>query len=271
MHDHNPFAGLVARAAFLGLFLLSTVTPASSQTVANGPTTQTRAVLPRYELFAGYSYLPDLDEYRASRAGGHGWSVALAVNLHKYWGLVVDADGQTWTSRGELAPAGFSSLTCPRVAGCSLRGDEQIRLTYLSFGPRVQLRNGRFVAFALGAVEAQRSHYSELDLAYVGRADDLAFIAFYSTRPQAYGSNRRYIFDMWDGPLERHGDNVVARARLAEKSSAAWGFGFGGGADLTLTERIGVRLVQINYSLGGFGEGPGRKLRVKTGVVFRFG
>jgi hypothetical protein len=50
-----------------------------------------------------------------------------------------------------------------------------------------------------------------------------------------------------------------------------WGFGFGAGTDFSITRRIGIRLVQVNYSLGGFGQGPGRQLRIKTGVVFKFG
>jgi hypothetical protein len=52
-------------------------------------------------------------------------------------------------------------------------------------------------------------------------------------------------------------------------SARAWGPGFGAGVDIGLTKHIAVRALQVNCSLGGFGEGPGggRQLRLKFGLV----
>jgi len=111
------------------------------------------------------------------------------------------------------------------------RGDYRMRLTYLSFGPRFVMRAKRLSAFGLGTVDLQWSDYST-----------------------------REIIDAL------HPDN----RSCCGGSASAWGFGYGGGVDVSLTRRIAVRALQVNYSLGGFGEGPGRHLRLKSGVVFKF-
>jgi len=227
--------------------------------------------LPRVELFGGYSYLPNLDEY-AEVKPAHGWAIGLTVNFRRHFGVVIDLDSHTWTDPGSLTSVDFSQLQCPLDAyGCLFRGDEGHSLRYFSIGPRAHIQKGRLTIFGLAAFEVQRTRYSEQDLARVGRADDLEFVARVSIKPQNYSYTRPYVFNTWDRPLERHGDNVVARARLAGSTAGAWGFGIGGGADVSLGELVGVRLVQINYSFGGYGEGPGRKLRIKTGIVFKFG
>lgn len=231
-----------------------------------------RGPAPRFELFAGYLYSPELDEYKVGSEAGHGWAVALNVNLRRHLGVAIDVDGQSWTVRGDLDSVDLRTFQCTQVGyGCGLRGDERISLNYVAVGPRFHISPGRMTLFALADVEVQRSSYSEQDLARVGRADDAEFVRSISVRPQNIGYTRPYLFDTWDRPLEYYGVNVVGRARMGKSSASAWGFGFGGGTDFSITRRISIRLVQVNYSLGGYGQGPGRQLRIKTGVVFKFG
>ena len=62
---------------------------------------------------------------------------------------------------------------------------------------------------------------------------------------------------------------VVGRDQTSNKSFS-FGAGFGGGVDYSLTRRVTVRLVQINLALPFIGEGPGRNVRLKSGVVLKF-
>jgi hypothetical protein len=186
-------------------------TPSTGSSPSTGP--------PRVELFAGYSFLPETDSFVQSFSdAGHGVGASLSVNLRRSFGLVVDVDSHAWTVHGHGSETFY-------------RGDQRIRLTYLSFGPRFMMRAKRLSAFALGTVDLQWSDYSTQE-----------------------------IFDAL------HPDN----RSCCGGSASAWGFGFGAGADVGLTRRIAVRALQVNYTPGGFGEGPGRKLRLKTGVVFKF-
>lgn len=111
------------------------------------------------------------------------------------------------------------------------RGDQNIHLTYVSLGPRVGVRRGWFSAFALVSGDLQWSQFSEQTIIRAGIPD---------------------------------------RSCCAGSSSGAFGWGFGGGVDLNLTNRIAVRAFQVNYAPLAFGEGPGRKIRIKTGIVFKF-
>jgi hypothetical protein len=173
----------------------------------------------RVELFAGYSFLPETDRLAQSFSdAGHGVAASISVNLRRSFGLVVDVDSHAWTVHGHGNETFY-------------RGDQRVRLTYLSFGPRFTVRARRLSAFGSGTVDLQWSDYSTQEI-----LDAL------------------------------HPDN----RSCCGGSASAWGFGFGGGADVGLTRRIAVRALQVNYSLGGFGQGPGRKLRLKTGVVIRF-
>jgi hypothetical protein len=57
---------------------------------------------------------------------------------------------------------------------------------------------------------------------------------------------------------------------LSDSSGGHDGKGVGG-VDVSLGERLAVRIIQINYNLFNMGgERPGQRLRVKTGVVFKF-
>lgn len=206
-------SGGLRQAALIGMVLTMPVTVAAQPgaSLSTGP--------PHVELFAGYSFLPETDPVVQSFSdAGHGVAAAISINLRRSFGLVVDMDSHAWTVHGHGSDTFY-------------RGDQRIRLTYLSFGPRFVLRARRLSAFGLGTVDLQWSDYSTLE-----------------------------IFD------ERHPEN----RSCCGGSASAWGFGFGGGADVGLTRRIAVRALQVNYSLGGFGEGPGRKLRLKTGIVFHF-
>ena len=110
-------------------------------------------------------------------------------------------------------------------------GDQSIRLTSLSLGPRVGVRLLRVHAFGSVTVDGQWSEYSAQEI--------------------------------------RDARNPETRT-CCRGSASAWGLGFGGGADISLTRRVALRALQFNRSLGGFGEGPGRELRLKTGIVFKF-
>jgi hypothetical protein len=193
---------------------------------------------PRIELFGGYTYSPEFDEYKTGSQAGHGVAVALTVNLRKYLGVVVDADWQSWTDRGDVDQIDPETVGCIAPTSyeycATYRGDQDISLFYLSFGPRLHVRRGPFTAFGLAAVEVQRSRFSEQDLAYIRTAGG------------------------------------VELDTLPEDTAGAWGFGVGGGADLSLGRRFAVRMAQVNYSFGGFGQGPDRQLRIKAGVVVRF-
>jgi len=232
--------------------------------------------LSRVEVFGGYSFLPKTDKF-AGGEHGHGWAAALTLNLSRHWALVVDVDRHAWTYPGTIDSVDLATLTVPAGwgpgASYNLNGDEGVTLTYVSAGARFHVPWRRLNAFGLALTEIQTSQWSEKDLARVCRADDAACVERLGTAPipGTYSSNQTYLFHTWDRPLERYGNNVVGRERVAEHSSGAWGFGVGCGADLSLGRRFSVRLIQVNYSLGGFGEGPNRKLRIKTGMVVKFG
>lgn len=252
----------------VGLVAASVLAPRSANAQAAAASLQ-----PRLEVFGGYSVGPETDPQRIGSESGHGWAVGLAVAVRRHWGLALDVDGQAWTDRGTIESTDLSRVACASQAtGCGvIRGDERVSINYFSVGPRVRMDVRRLTLFGTVGLEMQRSRYAGQDLAYVGRADDQTFITNFSSRPPNYSTNRPFEREPWGAPLERHGDNLVARARLGEGSGHAWGVGVGGGVDIALGQRVAFRLAQANYSLGAFGEGPDRRLRVKTGVVLRFG
>ena len=185
--------------------------PSSVSSLSTGP--------PRVELFGGYSFLPQTDPVVQSFSdAGHGVAAGISVNFRRSFGFLVDVDSHAWTVHGHGSDTFY-------------RGDQRIRLTYLSFGPRFTIRAKRLSAFGLGTVDLQWSDYSTQEILDALNPDNRS---------------------------------------CCGGSASAWGFGFGGGTDVGLTRRMAVRALQVNYSLGGFGEGPGRKLRLKTGGVFKF-
>jgi len=239
------------------------------QDQASHPLSSVREHNPRIEVFGGYNYSPEWDRFKVGSQSGHGWAATATFWTSRYAGWFVDFDTQDWTDRGDLDATDLSRLQCPGHTGCVLRGDEHISLRYLAGGVAFRAMTGPVTVFGFADFEKQRSRYSEKDIARVGLADDAEFVAAIGTKHYPFYS-RPYIFDTWDVPLERHGDNIVGRARVAAASASAWGFGVGGGADLWLNRYVGVRLLQVSYSLGGYGEGPGRELRLKTGLVLGF-
>lgn len=277
-------AGRATRALLLVLAVLpwpahrAAAQPVTAAPEAAGPG-GALAGLPRVEVFGGYSFLPRTDP-AAGGEHGHGLATALALNLSRHWALVVDADWHSWTYPGDLDSVDFATLTIPPrpdaiypyiTPSYGAAGDLDVTLTYVSAGVRFRVPWRRLNAFGLALTEVQRSQWSEQDSAVACRAADTMCVAKISTEPASWGSNVPPVFNTWDRPLERYGDIVVGRSRSGAYSSGAWGFGFGGGADLSLGSHVGVRLIQVNYSLGGFGEGPGRKLRIKTGLLVKFG
>jgi hypothetical protein len=171
------------------------------------------------ELFAGYCYLPETDALvRSFYDSGHGLAASVNMNFHKYVGLAIDFDTGSWTVHA-------------RDIGDFSMGEQRIRLSFLSIGPRFTWRRERFTLFGTPTMDYQRSQFSSMTIV---------------------------------DPVNP-GNQIVPAS-----NSNAWGLGFAGGIDLTLTKHIALRLAQINYSLGGFGEGPGRRLRIKTGIVLGF-
>jgi len=140
------------------------------------------------------------------------------LNFHKYVGLAIDFDTSSWTVHA-------------RDIGDFSRGKQQIRLSFLSIGPRFIWRRERFILFGTPTMDYQRSQFSSMTIADPANP----------------------------------GNQIVPAS-----NSNAWGLGLAGGMDLILTKHIALRLAQINYSLGGLGEGPGRRLRIKTGIVLGF-
>ncbi|MDH4065297.1 MAG: hypothetical protein OEW19_12935 [Acidobacteriota bacterium] len=219
-------------AITIGTWLFGQPTRAYAQTTTSAAST------PRVELFGGYVYSPELDEDKVGSEAGHGLAVSLTANLWRHLGLVVDADWQSWTVQGPLDRVDLGTVGCSgptQSEHCGLiRGDQDILLLYLSFGPRVHLGTGAFTAFGLATTGIEYSRFSEQEIAHILTAGG------------------------------------VELDTLGESTAGAWEFDLGGGADLALGRRVAVRLVQVNYSLGGFGQGPGRQLRIKTGIVARF-
>lgn len=120
-------------------------------------------------------------------------------------------------------------------------GESETTLYYVSVGPRFVVPANRVVVFGLAAVEYQTSRFS----------------AFSSVGPAQPGE-----------PGTTPGELVTTT--YPARSAKAWGLGVGGGADITVTRRLAVRVVQINCSLVGLGEGPWRTLRLKSGLVLKF-
>jgi hypothetical protein len=188
-----------------------------AQTVSTGSVPLTEP--PRLEVFAGYSYLPETDRLvRSFSEAGHGFGANVSVNLRRSLAFVADVDTHAWMVHGHGTDTFY-------------RGDQTIRLTYLSLGPRFMIRAKRLSAFGVGTLDLQWSDYSTQEIV------------------DARNPNNR---------------------SCCGGSASAWGFGVGGGTDVGVTSRLAIRALQVNHSFGGFGEGPGRKLRVKTGVVLKF-
>lgn len=172
----------------------------------------------RIEIFGGYASLPETDSVvQEFSDAGQGVAAGANVALGKYIGLSVNFDTSSWTVHAR------------NIEGTSI-GDQDIRLSYISVGPRFTARSKRFAFFGMPTLDYQWSRFS-----------DIAIIT--PEHPEA----------IYPG-----------------SSANAWGFGVGGGTDLSVTKLIALRLIQMDYSFGGYGEGPGRNLRIKTGVVVRF-
>ena len=58
---------------------------------------------------------------------------------------------------------------------------------------------------------------------------------------------------------------------LGSASSNSFAMALGGGADLTLTRRMSLRAVQVDYLYTHFGGATQNNLRIQSGIVYRFG
>jgi opacity protein-like surface antigen len=173
----------------------------------------------RIELFAGYSYLPELDSLvKDFNDSGHGGALSFSVNLTKHVGLLADFDAHSWTTHAR-------TICPPSGMGCVDSTDTRTTVYSISVGPRFVVPVGRGSVFGLVGGEYQRNRYSE-------------------------------SFLVGPGQLTNH--------------SKAFGLAVGGGADYTVTRHLAVRVIQIDYSMLSFGEGPGRNLRLKSGLVLKF-
>lgn len=175
--------------------------------------------VPRWEVFGGYASLPETDSVvKEFSDAGQGLAAGVNVAFSRYIGLSVNFDTSSWTVHSR------------NIENTHI-GDQDIRLSYFSVGPRFTARTKRFSFFAMPTIDYQWSRFS-----------DIIIIMPDTPEGQTYPGN----------------------------SASAWGLGVGGGTDLILTRLIALRLIQVDYSLGGYGEGPNRNLRFKTGVVIRF-
>lgn len=231
--------------------LLNSATPAIGQTVTSqtnepetqvgspGPVNRVSATpTPRVEIFGGYSYLPAPNPPSAMEAG-HGVAFALDVNFGSHFGLRADFDASVFARRAERAP--------DALGGYELT-PEDITLYDYSIGPRSVQRWRRVSVFGAGLLEGQMSRwngYSQVMPGATNGAGDVACLV--AGRP-----------------------SLVLPCTVPGHTSRAWGLGIGGGLDARIRERFAIRVLQINYFLGGFGSGPDRKLRLKTGVMFSF-
>lgn len=203
----------------------------------------------KIEVFAGYSYLPQLDDVvKNFDDSGHGWGTSLSVNLRRHLDLIADFDTHSWTTHERWVCSASVTGTAttgrqPIRLGCAdtYIGESDTTLYYLSVGPRFVVPANRVVLFALAAGEYQTSHFSGLSIVGPAQRSD---------------------------PGRTPGELVTQI--VGQRSAAAGGLGVGGGADISVTRRLAVRAIQINYAVLAFGEGPGRKLSLKSGLVLKF-
>lgn len=115
---------------------------------------------PKVELFAGYSYAnTDLPRFvnRVPRMHGHGWTLSISGNFHKYFGLSGDFAGQygqgnvqaffEMPGRLESREISFSNhqfLFGPRITG---RTERVNAFAHALFGAFYIRRSGFFVPF----------------------------------------------------------------------------------------------------------------------------
>jgi hypothetical protein len=233
------------RSCFLiTLWLLPASAVAQTVTSADEPTSFQTAQpgispvqdLPRIQLFAGYSALPDRDPYFRPFGGGHGWAVGGAVTLGRHVDLAAEFDRHSSTTPARTTCGSFA------IPGCedSYVGEVDNTLSYVSVGPRFGVAARRFRVVGLVAPWYQ-----------VSRSSAHSF-----TRPAYSGE-----------PGTTAGE-IVTRTAPA-KSVWAAGLQIGGGLEFDLNRRLAVRAIQVNYDLYGFGEGPGLRLRFKSGLVLR--
>ena len=197
----------------------------------NAPAVTADADFPVVELFGGYSYLPEMDSFIEGFADpGHGWGASFDWNLQKYFGVFLDVDRHIWTLH-----------------------ERRITNTGFVLGPGPLIGNG----------------------IYIGDQDMALY--YFSAGPRAVvRSNRFAVFGLAAFEFQRGHSSESTFADASNRtvvpggSSRAYGFGLGGGTDVSFTKHLALRAFQINYSLASFGEGPGRKLRIKTGIVFKF-
>jgi opacity protein-like surface antigen len=171
----------------------------------------------KVELFAGYSYLPELDSFvKDFNDSGHGWGAGLSVNLGKHLDLLADFDAHSWTTHAR-------QICSPSGVECADLADARTTVHSFSVGPRVVVPVKRATLFGLVGGHYQRNRYSE---------------------------------------------SFPVGSQLSNHSKA-FGLGLGGGMEFTVTRHLAVRVIQVNYSMLSFGEGPGRNLRLKSGLVLK--
>jgi len=193
---------------------------------------------PRVEVFGGYAFLPP-PNHPSPMEAGHGFAFALDVNLAPHFGLRADFDVSFLGRRPERAPDVFGGYELTR---------EDITLSYYSVGPRFVHRWKSVSVFGAVLLEAQRSRwggYSQVAPGATAGAGDAPCLA--GGRP-----------------------SPVAPCAVPGHTSGAWGFGISGGLDARIRERVAIRVLQYDYFLGGFGSGPKKRLRLKTGITFSF-
>jgi hypothetical protein len=193
--------------------------------------------VPRWEVFAGYTYVranPALDNPSFSANGGSG---QLVYNFNKWVGAVMDMGA---VHNGNISEVHLDST-----------------FTHYMFGPRVSIRKHSrvtpFFQFLMGGVHAGTS--KQLDVT----------IPPQPTNP---------IFIPGQGEVPVQGGQVSLRA---VHSQTAFGFSLGGGFDIKINKYVSFRPVSLEWyfarlqNIRTLTDNNQQNLRYSTGFNFTFG
>lgn len=188
---------------------------------------------PNVELFGGYSY------FRTENGGNlHGWNGSVAVNLNKWFGVVVDVGGHydSDSSRLEFIPNLPDFPTFPGIPPITFRSERDRKIHTVMAGPRFSYRKmEKLTPFAHALFGVSRTHTEDL---------------FQSSSISSFSSSTDTTFAM----------------------------AIGGGLDVKLSKRLALRAIQADYLYQRFGfdrlglfNTPHHNFRAGVGIVFRFG
>jgi opacity protein-like surface antigen len=192
--------------------------------------------IPAYQFFAGYSMLQNqnIDHFTGQRTGAslNGWDLSVALNGKRSLAAVIDLSGHYGMVSNQNSVENFYTP----------KPDHNFKSHSLMFGPKVSFHAGKLTPFVQSLYGIVHTNLGGRSL--VRMADTVGIFG---------GRTPNY---------QRIGNRITTNN---------FGMTAGGGLDVAINEKFGVRLIQAEYNMVRSGGFLRNNVKFSTGFTYNSG